>query len=460
MSMDKLFKLKEHGTNVRTEILAGLTTFVTMAYIIFVNPNILSGKDAVATGMDWGAVFTATCISAAIATFIMAFAANVPFAQAAGMGMNSFFVLLVTTNTFAGVRLGWQQALGVVFICGIINLLITVTYIRRMLISAVPVSIQYAISAGIGIFIAFIGLRGAGIITDEPFNLVKLGDFSQPSVLLAITGLIITVVLILLNVRGAILIGIISVTILSLISGRQTIPENFKPISMFPPLTPTFFKLDIAGIFNVLPVYSALALILSFSLSDTFDTIGTFLGTGRKTNIFTDEDLKYTGRGMKTKLDRALFADATATSIGSLLGTSNVTTYIESASGISAGGRTGLTSAIVGVMFVLSLFFSGVVGLVQAYATAPALIIVGVLMMSSVTKIDFDNFEEAVPAFFTIIIMPLTGSIAYGIAFGFILYTVVKLFKGKLREVHPMMYIFAALFLLNFIVEALNKAAG
>jgi AGZA family xanthine/uracil permease-like MFS transporter len=458
--MDRFFKLKENGTNVRTEIIAGLTTFVTMAYIIFVNPNILTGKGAVETGMDWGAVFSATCISAAIATLIMALVANVPFAQAAGMGMNSFFVTLVTTNSFAGVKLTWQMALGVVFLCGIINLIITITSIRRMLIKAVPENLQYAISAGIGLFIGFIGLRSAGIIADEPFNLVKLGDFSQPSVLLALAGVIIIAVLMLLRVKGAILLGIIGVTLLSLIFGYNKLPEGFAPVSPMPSLKPALLQLDLKGLFTSMPVFSALALILSFSLSDTFDTIGTFIGTGRKTGVFTDEDIKYSGKGMKNKLDRALFADATATSVGSLLGTSNVTTYIESASGISEGGKTGLTSLVVGLMFVISLFFAPVVGLVPGYATAPALIIVGVLMMSSVAKINFEDFGEALPAFFTIIMMPLTGSIAYGIASGFILYTFVKVVSGKYKDVHPMMYIFTILFILNFIVGALNKVAG
>ena len=455
--MDKFFKLKENGTNARTEILAGLTTFVTMAYIIFVNPNILTGKGAVATGMDWGAVFTATCISAAIATFIMALVANVPFAQAAGMGMNSFFVTLVTTSNFAGYKLTWQMALGVVFLCGLINLIITVTNIRRMLIRAVPGNLQYAISAGIGLFIGFIGLRSAGIITGEQFNLVKLGDLSQPSVLMALTGIAIIAILMLLRVKGAILLGMVIVTVLSLVLGLEKLPQGFSPISPIPSLMPALLKLDLKGLFTTMPVFSALALILSFSLSDTFDTIGTFIGTGRKTGVFTDEDINYSGKGMKTKLDKALFADATATSVGALLGTSNVTTYIESAAGIAEGGKTGLTSFVVGIMFLVSLFLSPLVGLVPGYATAPALIIVGVLMMSSVTKINFDDFGEALPAFFTIIMMPLTGSIAYGIASGFILFTFVKVVTGKYKDVHPMMYIFAVLFILNFVVGALNK---
>lgn len=446
--MDKFFKLKENGTNVRTEVIAGLTTFVTMAYIIFVNPSILS-----AAGMDWGAVFVATCISAAVATLIMALVANVPFAQAAGMGMNSFFVTIVLGG-FAGYKLTWQQALGIVFLCGIINLIITVTRIRRMLISAVPESLQYAIGAGIGLFIGYIGLKLSGIIVGDEVNLLKLGDFSDPSTLFAIAGIIIIAILMLLKVKGAILLGILIITVLSIIFGTNPISSDFAPISLPPSLAPTFFKLDIAGVFTALPVFSALALILSFSLSDTFDTLGTFIGTGRKTNIFTDEDLKFAQKGMKTKLDKALFADATATSIGSLLGTSNVTTYVESASGIAAGGKTGLTSLVVAVLFILSLFISPIVGIVPGYATSPALVIVGVLMMSAVTKINFDDFEEALPAFFTIVMMPLTGSIAYGIAAGFIFYTITKIIRGKAKEVHPMMYIFAALFVINFIIGA------
>ncbi|RCX16933.1 AGZA family xanthine/uracil permease-like MFS transporter [Anaerobacterium chartisolvens] len=448
--MDKFFKLRENGTRVRTEIVAGLTTFVTMAYIIFVNPSILA-----LTGMEQSAVFAATCISAFIGTIIMGLVANVPFAQAAGMGMNSFFVTIVLTG-FAGgtVKISWQQALAIVFICGIINIIITVTRVRRMLINAVPLNLQYAISAGIGLFIAFIGFKSAGIIADHDINLVALGDLSSPTTLMAIAGIVIIAVLMLLKIKGAMLIGILGVTLLSVIFGMNPIPQGFSPISAPPSMMPTFFQLDIVGLFKTLPIFTVLALILSFSLSDTFDTLGTFIGTGRKTGIFKDEDMKYSGKGMKTKLDKALFADATATSIGAVLGTSNVTTYIESASGISEGGKTGLTSVVVSIMFILSLFIAPVVGIVPGYATAPALVIVGVLMMSSVGKINFEDFAEALPAFFTVIMMPLTGSIADGIAFGFIFYSLVKIVRGRYKEVHPLMYIFALLFILSFIANA------
>ena len=459
--MDKFFQLKENGTNARTEILAGVTTFVTMAYIMFVNPLILS-----TTGMDQGAVFVATVLAAAIATFIMAFVANVPYAQAPGMGLNAFF----TYTVCLGMKIPWEQALAIVFICGIINIIITVTKVRKMIIYAIPQSLQYAISGGIGLFIAYIGFIDGGLLSFTPqgeadaignFGKVvpALVTFTRPESVLTLIGVVIIAVLMLLRVKGAILIGVLAATIIGIPMG-VTQTSGLATASFVPPsLAPTFLKLDIAGLFSdPSQIMKILTLILAFSLSDTFDTIGTFLGTGRKTGIFDakdEEDLKK-GHGFSSRLDKALFADATATSIGALLGTSNTTTYVESAAGIAAGGKTGLTSATVGVLFVLSLFLSPIALMVPGSATAPALIIVGILMMESFAKIKWDQFDEALSAFFTAVVMPFAYSIATGVAVGFIFYVVTKIFRGKAKEVHPIMYIVTGLFLIKYLVDALS----
>lgn len=459
--MDRLFKLKEHGTNARTEVLAGLTTFVTMAYIMFVNPLILSK-----TGMDQKAVFVATILAAAIATFIMAFVANVPYALAPGMGMNAFFTFTVSL----GMGIKWELALGIVFISGIINILITVTKIRKMIIYAIPQSLQYAISGGIGLFIAYIGFMDGHLLDFTPdseanaigaFSKVipSMVNFSDPVSLLTLIGLVIIVVLMLLKVRGAMLIGILLTTIIGIPMGVTQIPQ-ITPESFIPPsLTPTLFKLDIGGLFSdPSQIFKILTLILAFSLADTFDTIGTFLGTGKKSKIFDnqDEESLQKGKGFSSKLDKALFADATATSVGALLGTSNTTTYIESAAGIAAGGKTGMTSAVVGVLFLASLFLSPIALMVPAAATAPALIVVGILMMESIAKVKWDEFEDAASAFFTAVVMPFSYSIATGVAAGFIFYCLAKICRGKAKEVHPIMYIVTALFLLKYVVDALN----
>ncbi|HOQ07080.1 MAG TPA: NCS2 family permease [Clostridiales bacterium] len=456
--MDKLFGLKAQGTNVRTEIVAGITTFMTMAYIIFVNPSILSQ-----TGMDWGAVFVATILAAAIATFIMAFVANVPYAQAPGMGLNAMFTYVVCL----GMGLPWQQALAIVFICGIINIIITVTKIRKMIIYAIPKSLQYAISGGIGLFIAYIGLIGGHILSFTPDSepnavgayskiVPAIVDFTSPDSILTIIGLVIIVVLMLLKVKGAILIGIIATTLIGLPMGVTQLPESFS--FTVPSLAPTFLKLDIAGLFSdTSQLFKILALILTFSLADTFDTIGTFLGTGRKTGIFDqlDEEALRSGKGFSSRLDKALFADATATSIGALLGTSNTTTYVESAAGIAVGGKTGLTSATVGILFLLSLFLSPIAAMVPSAATSAALIVVGILMAESIGKIAWEELEEAIPAFFTVVVMPLAYSITTGIQIGFLFYCITKIFTKKAKEVHPIMYIVTVIFLIDYLIKAL-----
>lgn len=461
--MDKFFKLKENGTTVKTELVAGLTTFLTMAYILFVNPSILSQ-----TGMDKEAVFVATVLAAVIGTLVMGLFANVPFAQAPGMGLNAFFTFTVVF----GLGFTWQQALAMVFICGVVNIIITTTKIRKMIIDAIPISLQYAVSGGIGLFIAFTGIKQAHFInfTGEAVNQISSGEstvytdilpsmtnFKDPVAILALIGLVITVVLMLLKVKSAILVGILSTTVIGIFTGVTQVP-NFSEVSFaIPSLAPTFLKLDFAGLFSdPSKILLVLTTVFAFTLSDTFDTIGTFLGTGRKSGIFdeNDEKLMNEGNNFSSKLERALFADATATSVGALLGTSNTTTFVESAAGIGQGGRTGLTSVTVAALFLLSLFISPIIGMVPTAATAPALIVVGILMMESFKNIDWSDFEVAMPAFFVITFMPFTYSISNGVAAGFIAYCLYKLVKNKAKDVHPIMYIVSLLFIINFIINA------
>lgn len=463
--MEKFFKLKENGTNVRTELLAGLTTFLTMAYIIFVNPNILS-----ATGMDRGAVFVATILAAAIGTFVMGFVANVPFAQAPGMGLNAFFTFTVVF----GLGFTWQQALAMVFICGIINIIITVTSIRKMIIKAIPESLQYAISGGIGLFIAYIGIKQAHFLQftgEATSKLAAIGEggvfqdvipalvnFKDPVAQVALIGLVVTLVLMFLKVKSSILLGIIITTITGIFFKVTSVPAFSDMSFAIPSLSPTFLKLDFAGLFgDPSKLFVALTTIFAFSLTDTFDTIGTFLGTGRKSGIFDEKDAEAfeKGTGMSSKLEKALFADATATSIGALLGTSNTTTYVESAAGISQGGKTGLTSTTVGVLFLACLFLAPIAGIVPGAATAPALIVVGILMAESLSKIEWQEFEIAAASFMTIAFMPFAYSITTGVAAGFIFYCIAKLVKGKAKDVHPILYIVTGLFILSYIINAL-----
>ncbi|MDF2672467.1 MAG: guanine permease [Clostridiales bacterium] len=459
--LDSMFKLNENGTNVRTEVFAGITTFLTMAYIIFVNPSILE-----LAGMDKGAVFVATILAAAIGTFVMGFIANVPFAVAPGMGLNAFFTFTVVF----GLGFTWQQALGMVFICGLINILITVTNIRKMIIDAIPVSLQYAISGGIGMFIAYIGLFSAHFLQFTPDGAANeatgaflkvipaLVNFKDPIAQVALIGLIITVALMILKVKGAILIGILATTLVGIPFGVTTIPD-FSTISFaVPSLSPTFFQLDIAGIFaDPGRIFIAFTTIFAFSLTDTFDTIGTFLGTGRKAGIFDakDEESLKKGKGFSSKLDKAMFADSTATSIGALLGTSNTTTYVESAAGIGQGGKTGLTAVTVGILFLLCLFVAPIVGMVPGAATAPALIVVGILMADGLGKIEWEDLTVAIPAFLTVILMPLAYSITTGVAGGFIFYCIAKIITKKGKEVHPIMYIVTLLFILSYVINAI-----
>ncbi|WP_269760170.1 NCS2 family permease [Streptococcus dysgalactiae] len=485
--MEKFFKLKENGTSVSTEIMAGLTTFFAMSYILFVNPSILS-----ASGMPSKAVFLATIIAAAISTLIMGLFANVPYALAPGMGLNAFF----TYTVVFGLGFSWQEALAIVFICGLFNVFITVTKFRKSIIKAIPVSLQHAIGGGIGVFVAYLGFKNANIITfsasaanivtvngvepakataktfaDGVFSINANGGvvpaistFTDPSVLLAVFGLLLTAVLVIRNVRGAILIGIVATTLAGIPMGvvdLSTLNFDGNHIgSAFSELGTTFLA-AFGGMQSLFSDSSRLPLVLmtifAFSLSDTFDTIGTFIGTGRRTGIFSqeDENALENSTGFSSKMDRALFADAIGTSIGALFGTSNTTTYVESAAGIADGGRTGLTAVSTAVCFLLSTLLLPLVGIVPAAATAPALIIVGVMMVSSFLDVDWSRFEDALPAFFAAFFMALCYSISYGIAAAFIFYCLVKIVKGEANKIHPILWGSTFLFILNFIILAI-----
>ncbi len=465
--MNKLFRLKENGTSVSTEIMAGLTTFFAMSYIIVVNPGILSQS-----GMEWGAVFLATIISAIVGTLVMGLVANVPYAQAPGMGLNAFFVYTVCF----GLGFTWQQALSMVFICGLINILITVTKIRKYIIKAIPLSLQHAIGGGIGIFVAyigflnidFVGFTGAAVDANAATGVntsgivPELAKLNSPTLWVFLIGLALMIILLVLKVKGAILIGIVATTIIGIPFGVTTLGETISFTEACSQLPTTFLAIfKEGGITSLFTDVSKLPLVLitifSFSISDTFDTIGTFIGTGRRTGIFSEEDEKAmeSGAGFKSKMDKALFADATATSVGALFGTSNTTTFVESAAGIGAGGRTGLTSVVVALCFAASAFLATFVSAVPSAATAPALVVVGIMMMSSFKDIDWNDFEEAVPAFFAGIFMALCYSISYGIATGFIFYIIVKICKGKIKEIHPILWVCSIMFILNFILLAI-----
>ncbi|MBO5167194.1 MAG: NCS2 family permease [Lachnospiraceae bacterium] len=450
--MEKLFKLKQNGTTVGTEVIAGITTFFAMAYIIVVNPNILSE-----TGMEWGAVFLATIISAVIGTLIMGLFANVPYAQAPGMGLNAFF----TYTVCFGLGFTWKQAMSMVFICGLINVLMTVTKIRKYIIKAIPTSLQHAIGGGIGIFVAYIGFLNIGFINFGG-GVPAMTYVNQPALILFVIGLILIIVLQVLKVKGAILIGIIVTTIIGIPMGVTATGDTISFTEACKVLPTTFGAIFTAeGLPSLFTDMSKLPLalitIFAFSLSDTFDTIGTFIGTGRRSGIFSEEDEKAmeNGAGFKSKMDKALFADATATSIGAIFGTTNTTTFVESAAGIGAGGRTGLTSVITALCFALSAFLATFISAIPSAATAPALVVVGIMMVSSFKDIEWTDFEDAVPAFFAAIFMALCYSISYGIGTGFIAYCVVKIAKGKVKEIHPILAVATILFILNFVLLAL-----
>lgn len=430
--LERLFKLKEHKTNVQTEAIGGMTTFLAMSYIIFVNPIILSS-----TGMDKGSVFVATCIAAALGTFIMAFLANYPIAVAPGMGLNAFFAFtIVATMGFT-----WQQALGGVFVSGIIFLILTATGLRTWIIEGIPKSLRSSIAAGIGLFLAFIGLQTSGLVVDNPATLVQLGSLSNASTLFCVLGFLIIAVLDALKVKGAILIGILAVSVLSILTGNT---QFTGIVSMPPSIAPTFFQIDFSKVLEA----GFLQIILTLVLVELFDATGVLIGVAKRAHILDD-----TSPQNKKRFARALFADSTSILAGSMLGTSSVTAYVESASGVQAGGRTGLTSATVGLLFLAALFFSPLLTAVPAYATAPALIYLACIMLRELTEVEWDDLTNAIPAALMAFTMAFTYSIANGFAFAFISYVVLKVFTGKFKDVHPATYIIAILFLVKFILS-------
>jgi AGZA family xanthine/uracil permease-like MFS transporter len=429
---EKFFKLTENKTTLRTELLAGLTTFMTMAYILAVNPAILS-----ATGMDRNALFTATALSALVATLVMALYAKLPFALAPGMGLNAFFAFTVVL----GMGHSWQFALTAVFIEGIIFILLTAFNIRELIVNSIPMNMKHAVSAGIGLFIAFIGLQNAGVIVNNDAVLVGLGSIKTPTVIVALVGVVITGVLLARNVKGALLIGIFASTIIGFPLGVTKMPDS-SLLSLPPSLTPIFFKMEFHNIFTL----DMLVVVFTFLFVDMFDTVGTLVGVSDKAGMLSPE-------GKVPRAKQALFADAIGTTAGAMFGTSTVTTYVESASGVAEGGRTGLTALAVAGLFFLALFFAPVFLMIPAAATAPVLFLVGLFMMSPILKINLNDFTEAIPAFFTIIMMPLSYSIAEGIVFGMLSYVLLKLLTGKHREVTPVMYVLAVLFLISFFAK-------
>ncbi|OCA82283.1 guanine permease [Bacillus sp. FJAT-27225] len=422
--MKNFFNLQDLKTTIRTEVMAGFTTFMAMAYIIVVNPAILS-----AAGVPFNQVFTATIIAAAVGTLIMALFANYPIAIAPGMGLNAYFASVVATH---GVS--YQIVFGAVFLAGILFLLLSLTKFREMLIEAIPDSLKYAITSGIGLFIAFLGLKMSGIVADNPETLVSLGDLHKPGTLLAIGGLLITLILLARNVKGALFIGMLVTAIVGYFLGRLKIDG----IVSAPPSI-IFFDMDIAGVIS----NGLFTVIFAFLLVTLFDTTGTLIGVTEQAGLMKD--------GKLTRARAALSADAVATTVGAALGTSPSTAYIESSTGVAAGGRSGLTALTVSGLFIAALFFSPLVGAIAALPaiTAPALIIVGCYMMEGLSKINWKAFDEAFPAFIIILSMPLTSSIATGISLGFITYPVIKLVSGKARDIHPLIYVFAIIFLIQ-----------
>lgn len=424
-----MFKLKENNTNVKTEMMAGITTFFTMVYIVVVNPIILA--DA---GVPFEQVFTATIIAAVIGTLWMALFANYPIAIAPGMGLNAYFAYSVVGNH---QNITYETAFAAVFIAGLLFVILSLTPFREKLIEAIPVNLKHGITAGIGLFIAFIGLRLTGIITDHPTNLVGLGNLHSPSALLALGGLAITLVLMMLKINGALFFGMVATGIIAYFTGELSFKDGFMSLPTLPEgmivLSPWTALMDV--IHN-----SLYAVVFSFILVTIFDTTGTMIGVAHQAGLMKGDSMP--------RAREALLSDSIATAIGAMFGTSPTTAYIESSSGVAAGGRTGLTSLTVAVLFIAAAFFGPLVGAVSGLAaiTAPALIIVGSLMMGSISKISWDELDEAFPAFLIILSMPLTSSIATGIALGFITYPLLKVVKGRWRDVHPLLYLFAVLF--------------
>ena len=425
--LERLFRLSEHGTTVRTELLAGLTTFLTMAYIVFINPSILA--DA---GMPKGAVFVATCLVAALGSAVMALYANYPIALAPGMGLNAYFAYVVVLQ----MGYTWQAALGAVFISGCLFLAVTLTGLRSVIVEGIPRSMRIAITVGIGLFLAIIALKNAGVVAASPATFVTIGDLHKPSTVLAVIGFLMVAALSVRRVKGALLATILTITGLSFVFADNT----FQGVVSLPPsIAPTLLSLDISGALTG----GILNVVLVFFLVELFDATGTLMGVANRAGLLTE--------GRMERLDRALMADSSSIFAGALLGTSSTTAYLESASGVEEGGRTGLTAATVAVLFLACLFFAPLAGSVPAYATAPALFYVACLMLHELVDLDWDDLTEVIPACVTALLMPFTYSIANGVAFGFITYAVLKGLTGRAREVKPVVWVIAALFLFKFV---------
>jgi len=428
--LERVFHLSKNNTNIKTEILAGLTTFMTMAYILIVNPSILSK-----TGMPESALFTATALASFIGTVIMSFVANYPFGMAPGMGLNAFFTFTICIT----MKFSWKTALAASLIEGLIFLFLNLFKVRQMIMDSVPQTLKYAISIGIGFFIAFIGLQDAGIIVGNQATLVGLGKVTSPTVLLALVGIILIAVLYYRNVKGSFIIGMLSVYVLGMIFGVAKLPKGI--VSMPPSISPIFMQFDFksAMVIGIIPV------IITMLFIDIFDSVGTLIGLASKAG-YLDE------KGNVKNADKVLTADAIGSTIGACLGTSTPVAFIESASGIAEGGRTGLAGLTIGALFLLSLFFAPLLTAIPSFATAPVLIVLGLLMMEPITKVNFSDFTEGLPVFLTLILTLLTYSITDGLAFGFLSYVLIKLFTGKAKEIPKPMYVIAALFIVMFVI--------
>jgi len=451
--LEKKFNLKKNKTNIKTEVLAGITTFMAMSYIIFVNPAILSN-----TGMDYNSVYVATILASMIGTFILGFVANVPYVQSAGLGLNALF-----TYTICGtLGFTWQEALAMVFLCGALNVLITITNVRKKVIKAIPEFMQEAITVGIGLFITYIGIKSAGLIefsvsavnngiANANDVVPQLATFNTAEVILSLIGIAVTGVLVSKKVKNSYLLSIIITTIIGLFIGVTKLPD-FMNYSFIPSIEPTFFKLDFLGLINAKSgLIVVIMTIFTLVISDLFDTIGTFIGTGKKSGIFK---LDKEGN-MPKNLEKALVCDSATTMIGALLGTSNITTYVESSVGIEQGGRTGLTAVSAAICFGVSLFLAPLVSIVPMSAIAPILIFVGISMIENIIKINWKDILVAIPSFFIIVMMPLSYSITTGIQFGFIMYIIVNLVNKKGKEISPIIYLFTILFIIDFIYKAI-----
>lgn len=430
MNLNKFFKLKERGTTVSREFIAGLTTFLAMGYIIFVNPSVLG-----VTGMDEGALFTATILVSVMGTLVMGLVANYPVALAPGMGTNAFFAYTVVL----GMGFSWQQALAASFVSGILFMILSFSSLREKVINSIPMSLKHAVGVGIGFFITFIGLQNSGIIVGDPATLVTLGNFSEPGVLLTVIGIVITLFLLVRKVKAAIFIGMVITAVLGLLMGVTELPDQL--ITSIPPISPS-----LGAFWGALPsilTFEMISVIFSFLFVDFFDTAGTLMSIATRADLIDDEGKLIDG-------NRAVLADAGSTVVGAMIGSSPTASYIESLTGIEAGGRTGLTAVVVSGFFLLMLFFSGLLSIITVEVTAPALITVGVLMASSLKDIEWDKLEIAIPSFITIIVMVLSYGIADGIAAGFTLYPIMMTAVGRKKEVHPVMWVLAVIFIIHF----------